>query len=147
MAATRIRRSPRRLAPSAPTNPSRETTPTPSMESPTPKTPQRVGRSRPSTKPRSRPHTGAVAKTRPVLAVLVRLTPKVKVVWDTEAAQPQHGEHVVTSQPALRLHQPQHEQEQQPPDGEPERDDQQLGEVPGGILRRRVVAAPENGGQ
>ncbi len=42
---------------------------------------------------------------------------------DAEAAQPQHREHVASSQPALRLQQPEHEQEQQPPDGEPERDD------------------------
>src|SRR3712207_5684370 len=75
IAATRIKTSPTGLAPSAPASPSRKTTPTPTMERPTPSTPQRVGRSSPSTEPSSRPHTGAVAKTRPVFAVLVRLTP------------------------------------------------------------------------
>jgi len=50
------------------------------MDSPTPNTPPRVGRSNPSAKPSSKPHTGAVAKTRPVLEVLVMLTPKVKDV-------------------------------------------------------------------
>ncbi len=51
------------------------------MESPTPSTPLRVGCSRPKTAPSSSPHTGAVAKMRPVLAALERLTPKVKPVW------------------------------------------------------------------
>jgi len=50
------------------------------MERPTPAAPLQVGLSSPSTKPKSRPHTGAVAKMKPVLAALVRLTPKVNVV-------------------------------------------------------------------
>ena len=43
--------------------------------------PLAVGLSRPSREPRRRPHTGAVAKIRPVLAALVRLRPNVKPVW------------------------------------------------------------------
>jgi hypothetical protein len=42
--------------------------------------PLQVGLSSPSRKPKSSPHTGAVAKMKPVLAALVMLTPKVKVV-------------------------------------------------------------------
>src|SRR5215216_2519744 len=51
------------------------------MQSPTPTMLFQPGRSNPSTKPRTIPQTGAVVKTRPVLAALVRLMPKVKAVW------------------------------------------------------------------
>src|ERR671916_2907790 len=51
------------------------------MQSPTPTMPFQPGRSSPSTKPRTIPQTGAVVKTRPVLAALVRLMPNVKAVW------------------------------------------------------------------
>jgi hypothetical protein len=47
----------------------------PATQSVSPRMPLRVGRSRPSTAPRIMPHTGAVAKIRPVLAALVMLTP------------------------------------------------------------------------
>jgi hypothetical protein len=62
--------------------------PTPSIENPTPSMPLGVGLSSPSIEPKSSPHTGAVAKIRPVLAALVRLTPKVKAVWPI--ATPRH---------------------------------------------------------
>src|SRR5215212_7325246 len=51
------------------------------MERATPTTPLPVGRSCPSTEPKSMPHTGAVEKIKPVLAALVVLRPKVNPVW------------------------------------------------------------------
>ncbi len=50
--------------------------------------PLKEGRSSPSAKPKSIPHTGEVVNTSPVLAALVRLTPKVKAVW--AAPTPKH---------------------------------------------------------
>jgi hypothetical protein len=57
-----------------------ELDPNSNMESSTPIMPLSRGRSSLSTQPRSMPHTEAVAKTRPVLAALVKLIPKVKAV-------------------------------------------------------------------
>ena len=79
-AAMRTSKSPTRVAFSD-VSPSRTTRATPMMESPTPSTPFHVGRSRPRVAPSNNPHTGAVAKIRPVLAALERLTPNVKPVW------------------------------------------------------------------
>ena len=76
----RTRRSPTKLAFPV-LSPSNTTRATPTMEIPTPRTPFQVGRSRPRLAPRSNPHTGAVAKIRPVLPALERLTPNVKPVW------------------------------------------------------------------
>src|ERR671913_514272 len=79
-AAIRTSKSPTRLA-CPDIRPSSTTRATPTMESPTPSTPFHVGRSRPRVAPSNSPHTGAVAKIRPVLPALERLTPNVKPVW------------------------------------------------------------------
>src|SRR5918998_1766667 len=97
MAARRTSRSPVRLSSPAP-SPSKTTMDTPTTESASPRTPLLVGRPSPSTAPRSRPHTGAVAKMRPVLAGLGRRTPAgnpVRVVGGVlgcgEVETPEHG--------------------------------------------------------
>jgi hypothetical protein len=87
-AASKIKRSPMRLLPPAPVIPSQKTRPTPTNERATPRTPLQVGLSNPSANPSRSPHTGAVAKIRPVLAAVVMLTPKVKAVWPI--ATPRH---------------------------------------------------------
>src|SRR5215210_2284914 len=68
--------------------PSKATTATPTTDSARPTIPLTVGRSSPRTAPRRSPHTGAVAKIKPVLAALVRLTPKVNPLW--AIATPKH---------------------------------------------------------
>jgi hypothetical protein len=70
------------------------------MESPTPITPFKVGRSRPRIAPSNNPQTGAVAKIRPVLPALERLTPNVKPVW--AVATPQQPSAAMGSMSPLR---------------------------------------------
>ena len=50
-----------------PESPSKKTAPTPTMESTTPATPLRVGRSWLNEEPMTMPHTGAVENIKPVL--------------------------------------------------------------------------------
>jgi hypothetical protein len=70
-----------RLLPPAAVIPSQKTAPTPTIERHTPMMPLHVGFSKPNMAPKTSPHTGAVAKMRPVFEAEVMLTPNVKQVW------------------------------------------------------------------
>jgi hypothetical protein len=80
-----------------------------------------------NTQPRSMPHTGALAKTRPVLAALVKLIPKVIDHLGcayVETTQAQHGRDRPVSQFAFGFEESKDAEEQKAAHVEPERRDQ-----------------------